>query len=248
MNGMGIWICYAAILFASNVLGSVGGFGAGLISIPFLTQLMKPKLVIMASTVTCILNLSIAVSNRKWIDWKKLFIIGGLMCLGLPLGVWGLKEMSVSQLKLALGIFMILLGIYGLLKLWFPTVAEKKIPLPVLYLCLFLGGIVQGAISSGGGLVILYTQQEIQDKKSFRATLALLWSVVSIVTVVQYQVAGTLTGEVFQMAAIGAPAVLGGIYVGGRLCRRMSQRAFLYLIYILILTAGLMNCGGILFA
>ena len=239
---MWAWAGYLLILFGANVLGAVGGFGAGMISIPFLTQIFDAKLVIMASTVTCILNIFIAVKGWGDIQWKKLGIITFFMCLGLPVGVWGLKSLSVPTLKLVLGIFMVLLGIYGLCKLNSEKLAKRVISKPVLYICLLLGGIVQGAISSGGSLILLYAQQEMPDKKGFRATLALLWSVVSVITVAQYGYAGTLTGEVFTMSAVGAPAVLFGIYVGGVLCRRLSQRMFQYIINILILAAGIINC------
>ena len=63
-----------------------------------------------------------------------------------------------------------------------------------------------------------------------------------MITVAQYGYAGTLTGEVFAMSAVGAPAVMLGIYVGGILCRRLSQRMFQYIINILILVAGIINC------
>ena len=42
MNDPLLLLCYMSILFAANVLGAVGGFGAGMISIPFLTQLTWP--------------------------------------------------------------------------------------------------------------------------------------------------------------------------------------------------------------
>ena len=242
------WVLYLLILFGSNVLGAVGGFGAGMISIPFLTQLFDAKLVIMASTVTCILNFYIALENRKWIQWKKLGIIVGLMCIGMPFGVWILKVLPVEKLKLLLGIFMVFLGCYGLLKMKNRQIGQKKIALPLLYLCLILGGVVQGAISSGGSLVMLYVQQEIEDKKSFRSTLALLWSAVSVIAVLQYWYAKTLSSRVFVMAGIGAPAVMAGIFAGSILCRRLSQRAFQYVIYLLILAAGMMNCIGFLAA
>ena len=240
------WILYLFILFGSNVLGAVGGFGAGMISIPFLTQLFDAKLVIMASTVTCILNFYIALENWKWIQWKKLWKIVGLMCLGMPFGVWILKILPVEKLKLLLGIFMVILGCYGLIKLKSKRLAQKKIALPVLYLCLILAGVIQGAISSGGSLVMLYAQQEMEDKKSFRSTLAFLWSAVSVIAVLQYWYARTLTSQVFLMAGVGAPAVMAGIFAGSILCKRLSQRTFQYVIYLLILTAGMMSCIGFL--
>lgn len=233
---------YLLILFLANILGAIGGFGAGLISIPFLTQLFDAKTVIMASTITCILNAWIVWENRKEIDWKQLKIIGGYLCLGLPLGVAGLKYMSVPQLKLFLGIFMILLGVYGLLKLKIPSLEAYRFSPLALRIILFLGGVIQGAISSGGSMVLLYTQQEIREKDRFRATLALLWTIVSILTVAQYQISGTLRGEAWKLAAVGFPAVLLGIYMGNKISKKLSKQMFLYVIYLLIMFAGILNC------
>ena len=164
------------------------------------------------------------------------------MCLGLPVGVAGLKYMSVPELKLFLGLFMILLGIYGLVKLRIPAIEKYRFSSPVLRVILFLAGVIQGAISSGGSLVLLYTQQEIREKDSFRATLALLWTLVSILTVTQYQISGTLCGEAWRLALTGFPAVLLGIYIGNKISRQLSRQVFLYVIHLLILSAGILNC------
>ena len=39
MSREALLMLYMLILFSANVLGAIGGFGAGLISIPFLPQL-----------------------------------------------------------------------------------------------------------------------------------------------------------------------------------------------------------------
>lgn len=241
MNQLSLAAAYTAILFFSNVLGAVGGFGAGMISIPFLTQILDAKAVIMASTMTCILNIFIAVKNWEHIDFKQFLKITLYMCTGLPVGVYGLKIINISVLKLLLGAFMAAVGIYGLLKIRVPALAGKRLPSWALKACLIVGGMVQGAISSGGSLVLLYAQQEMMDKKRFRATMALLWTVVSLIAVIQYILMGTMTGESVRMFTIGAPAVLLGIYAGGKLCGHLSQRAFVYVINILIVAAGIIS-------
>lgn len=103
MNDPLLLLCYMSILFAANVLGAVGGFGAGMISIPFLTQLFDAKAVIMASTMTCVLNLFIAVKNWRHVDLKRLFRILFYMCIGLPIGVYGLKTLDVDAFKTSFG-------------------------------------------------------------------------------------------------------------------------------------------------
>ena len=155
MNDPLLLLCYMSILFAANVLGAVGGFGAGMISIPFLTQLFDAKAVIMASTMTCVLNLFIAVKNWRHVDLKRLFRILFYMCIGLPIGVYGLKTLDVDALKHLLGGFMLVIGGYGIMKLWIPRAAGMHLPAWALRGCLIAGGIVQGAISSGGSLILL---------------------------------------------------------------------------------------------
>ena len=162
MNDPLLLLCYMSILFAANVLGAVGGFGAGMISIPFLTQLFDAKAVIMASTMTCVLNLFIAVKNWRHVDLKRLFRILFYMCIGLPIGVYGLKTLDVDALKHLLGGFMLVIGGYGIMKLWIPRAAGVHLPAWALRGCLIAGGIVQGAISSGGSLILLYAQQELE--------------------------------------------------------------------------------------
>lgn len=241
MSQMILVILYMLILFVSNVLGAVGGFGAGMISIPFLTQIFDAKAVIMASTMTCILNVFIAIKNWRYINIRQFFRIVLYMCIGLPIGVYGLKIININVLKLILGAFMVMVGLYGLLKLWFPRAAKAYLPSWIQKLCLIAGGVIQGAISSGGSLVLLYAQQELKDKSQFRATMALLWTAVSLITVIQYIVMGTMTRKSAGLFAVGAPAVLLGIYAGGKLCGHLSQRAFVYVINGLILFAGVIS-------
>lgn len=241
MNQVLLTASYVFILFASNILGSVGGFGAGMISIPFLIQLFDAKSVIMASTMTCILNVFIVLKNWKYIDNKKFLRVLLYMCIGLPFGVYGLKMINVNVLKHILGGFMVIIGGYGILKLWIPRSGRFRLPVWALRGCLVAGGMVQGAISSGGSLVLLYAQQELEEKREFRATMALLWTIVSLLTVAQYMVIGALSREALSMFVLGLVPVSAGIYIGGKLCSRLSQRTFSYVINLVILLGGGMS-------
>ena len=84
-------------------------------------------------------------------------------------------------------------------------------------------------------------QQELEEKNRFRATMALLWTIVSLITVLQYMLMGTLNRESLRLFAAGVLPVLSGIFAGGLLCRRLSQRAFAYVINILIMFAGMIS-------
>ncbi|MEG2234570.1 MAG: sulfite exporter TauE/SafE family protein, partial [Oscillospiraceae bacterium] len=191
---------------------------------------------------TCILNITIAVSHRSSILWKEFFRITLFMCIGIPFGVFALKALPVSTLKAILGVFMILIGTYGLLKLRIPAVENIKLGNVAQITCLILGGLVQGAISSGGGsFIILYAQQRISDKQEFRATLSLMWSVISVITAIQYFVFKTLTAEAVNLFLWGILPAMLGIIVGGKICYKLSKTTFAYIVNILIISAGIFN-------
>lgn len=237
------YAAYVLIVLGSNVLGAIAGFGAGMVSIPFLTQIFDAKTVIVATTLCCLLNITIAVKNRKSIDWRGLRSILLYMCIGLPVGVWVFRVLPVPQLKLCLGVFMVVLGVFGILRLRVPAVARWRLGAVAKRVCLVAGGLFQGAIASGGSFVVLYAQQELTDKQKFRSTMALLWSVISALTVAQYLWLGEITSQAVSLSLVGVPATLAGIWVGGKICRRLSQRLFLYLVNLLILAGGVINCA-----
>lgn len=58
---------------------------------------------------------------------------------------------------------------------------------------------------------------------------------------IQYMLMGTLNRESLRLFAAGVLPVLSGIFAGGLLCRRLSQRAFAYVINILIMFAGMIS-------
>ena len=242
-------ILYLAVLLGANLLGSLAGFGGGMMSVPLLVQFMEPKEVIVASTMTCVLNVIIALQNRRGILWKEFALILGGMCLGLPVGVLALTKLPVSLLKGALGVLMILVGAQGLWRQRHPRPGPaRRFGLLSGLALLFGGGVLQGAISSGGSLVVLYARGRIADKQQFRATLALIWTGTALLTTLQYFWSGALTPGALSLFYWGCPAVLAGSLAGGAISRRIRQQTFVTVVNATILAAGLMSLGSVLFA
>ena len=53
-----------------------------------------------------------------------------------------------------------------------------------------------------------------------------------------------LSAESFYYAAVGAPAVFAGIWLGGIISRKVSQRTFMYVVNFLLIGAGILSFGG----
>lgn len=239
-------LLYIVILFAANVLGSLAGFGAGMVSLPLLMLFLDAKAVVAASTMMCVINVIIAVQHRREILWREFLRILLGMCLGLPFGVWALAFLPVAVLKGALGLLMLTVGAHGLWHHKQPAKKNRPLGRVAGFFCLFFGGLLQGAISSGGSLLVVYAQSRNMGKQQFRATLSLIWAVTAVLTTVQYVWAKTLTPQAFALFMWGWPAVLCGIIVGGRLSRRIGQRGFSVVVNSVIFVAGLLSLFTVL--
>ena len=230
---------FFAIIMLAHMLEAITGFGSTALSIPFLSVLLgveiaKPLLMI----YTMFLSIYILIRAYRDIDWKNLAVILGMAVLGLPVGLLLYNQLPREVLMIALGVFMVIISIRGLL-FAFGAVREKGEPKNwLLLLALFCGGIIQGAFGSGGPLLILYTTQKIKDKSRFRATMCLVWLVLNSVLLIQMQVANQLSPEMWRFTLYGAPALLAGTILGNYAHKKVSDSVFTKLIYSVLLVSG----------
>lgn len=109
---------------------------------------------------------------------------------------------------------------------------------PALYLILALAGIVHGIFVSGGPLLISYLTKKIQDKVSFRATISTVWVFLNSMILVDDIRAGLWNADLLKVQLLSIPFLLLGMFIGGKLYVRMSQRLFMMITYILLFISG----------
>lgn len=109
---------------------------------------------------------------------------------------------------------------------------------PALYLILALAGIVHGIFVSGGPLLISYLTKKIQDKVSFRATISTVWVFLNSMILVDDIRAGLWNVDLLKVQLLSIPFLLLGMFIGGKLYVRMSQRLFMMITYILLFISG----------
>jgi uncharacterized membrane protein YfcA len=106
---------------------------------------------------------------------------------------------------------------------------------------LFGGGIIQGAFSSGGPLIIIYASRRLQDKAVFRATLSSLWLTTNCIMVTKWSVFNKVwTPELLRIFAGSLPFIAGGMLLGNFLHNKVNQYYFKVLVYTVLLIAGMM--------
>jgi uncharacterized membrane protein YfcA len=224
------------VIFLANIIQSVSGFAGTVLAMPFSLSLVganiaKPVLNLSA----LVLRLYLAIRYHKAIAWKQFFIILGVV--GAGFGVGFAVEMAPVPSET-------LLKIYGLcivfLSVFFLMEDLVKITLPdwILYLFLFLGGILHKLYVSGGPLVVIYALRKLEGKDAFRSTLSLVWVVLNSLLFAQQLSQGLFTLKVWILFAISCLLTLGSFLLGKWIYKKISLPQFLKLTYVLLLISG----------
>ena len=240
------YIVFYVLITLCNIIHGITGFAGTVLAMPFSIMLVgyataKPVL----NWLGLVAGVYVFVGNRQHVNWKELKKIVIVMAAGILCGSF-LKGffLGTSREKLmyiALGLFIIYLSVTGLIKVFKPkkedTTAVKSDSLTNLLLV--AAGLVHGIFVSGGPLLIGYlTKRGVTDKVSFRATISTCWVFLNGLILATELIGGDWTLSLAGTALIATPFMLVGMFIGGKLCAKMSQQLFLKLTYVLLFISG----------
>jgi uncharacterized protein len=212
----------------------MAGFGSGLIAVPLLS-LVSPVTVVVPLVVSLdyLGSASQGIKNLGQISWKEQLALVPFMLVGVGLGLYVLQAAPTAALGRALGAFVIVYAVYQVL------------PLPVLrgsrlfaIGCGLMGGLVGTLFGSGGPFYVIYLNLRNLEKTAFRATFAFNFLIDGGVRLVAYIVLGLFRWETLLSTAGALPIVTAGLFLGGHIQTRFSQRTFVWLISLLLVGTG----------
>src|SRR5687768_9734748 len=141
MNPIAIYLLAGLLIFASNVVAGITGFGNQIVALPLLAMLVgldagKCTLVVLGTIMYAILT-------ARWhehINRRQLGIVVALAGVGLVIGMYLFERFDHHEraLRIGLGAFVLVVGIQGLVR---PTLL-KLVPTPVARLLVLAGGAV----------------------------------------------------------------------------------------------------------
>lgn len=225
---------FVLILTLTNIVQAITGFAGGPIAMP-------PAIAVVGASdakaaITLIFwfsSMFVTVRNFKDIDLKKLGIMVGGMAVGVVAGMWMFDVFPITILMLIYGIVVVSIGLKRLL-----LPSKKEISKPLRYGALLLSGLMQGMFTSGGPFLALYSTTEIKDKRTFRATVSTVWSVLNVYMVLSMYRKGMYTPYSIKLVLYSIIPVVGAIVLGNYLNKKMNQATFLKLVYFLLIISG----------
>ncbi|HYB71579.1 MAG TPA: sulfite exporter TauE/SafE family protein [Candidatus Bathyarchaeia archaeon] len=223
------------VLLLAYWVRGVAGFGSGLIAIPLLSLAWPVTTVVpIVVALDYLGSLSQGARNVEEVAWREQLVLIPFMVVGVIVGLWVLRVMSVALLGRFLGAFVILYAIYQMLPL--RTLSGSRIAASY---CGFLGGLVGTLFGTGGPFYVIYLNLRGLERPVFRATFAMNFLIDGGVRLAAFVAAGHFGGQTLAYLLAAIPAAGVGLYLGGHVQTRLSQRTFQLVIQILLLVSGL---------
>jgi uncharacterized protein len=232
-QGGDIALGLGAVVIAYTVFTLVG-FGSALVASAPLAQVMPVAQVIPLLALLDCGGASMR-AGRAWsaVAWPAFRLLLPGMLIGQLLGVFVLSRLPAAVMAMALGAFIIILGMRGL----FVRKTGKVSTKPALLHGVF-GGVLGGLFGSGGFVYAAYLERHVETKEGFQATQALLIALSTAWRVVLCVWIGVLDLQVLLLALALVPAMGLGIWVGHHIDLRMSREQLFKLLNWLLVVSG----------
>ena len=223
-------IIFLIVLFIANVIQAITGFAGTVLAMPpsmFLLGVDNSKVVL--NVMALLSGLLIAISGYKRINKKELLKICVFMLIGMAVGILLCKVISLNSLLIIYGIIIIVIAGKNLF-------FHKEHKLPQAFL---IAIIIHGMFVSGGALLVVYATQVLKDKEEFRATVALVWIVLNSILLVSQIQAHAFNYDNIKLILLSIIPLIVATWIGKKLLKKVSQKVFLNLTYILLIISGI---------
>ena len=227
----------AAIVFAGALVFCTVGFGIGVASFPLLLLLLDPQTaVVVINTVSLFMFALVIWQTRRHIPARQVLPIAAAGLVGVPVGVFILRDADAAVLRIAIAALIIALTLLAAFN------ARWALPKSTLVgMCAgFVVSVMLNAFGVGGALMALAFLSRRLSPHALRGSLSLYFIVVEGAGVVGYGVGGLLTQERLLLIAAAVIPVALGFGLATVVLRRINEVMFRRLVIVAIVVTSMM--------
>ena len=241
--GVFLIVVISLAVFLGALTRSVFGFGDSIVSMPLLALLpISLATSISLIGITGLITGTLAIfSIREHIDRRILFLLVISSLIGVPAGLYLVKNIPQENVIYILGIFLMIYGIYSLIKgrLNINLTNEWKdnmiLPLPFG----FLAGALGSAYNMNGVPIVVYGTFRDWDMETFHSTVQSHFAISSLLVVLGQAFGGLWSRDLIVLTLASLPAIYIADKIGQVVRRRISIHQFEVLLFIFIIVLGL---------
>jgi uncharacterized membrane protein YfcA len=222
--------------FMGGLASGAAGFAFGIVGSAIWLHALDPlHTTILVVSGGMLIQFGTIIPMRRDIDFKRLapFAVAGL--IGIPVGVWLLVRIDAYALKAALGIFLLIYGIYAFAAPRLPRIrAGGKIADAAIG---FAGGVLGGIGGYSGVLPAIWTQLRGWPKDVARGVYQPFIVMAHIATLALIGVVALDRAGVV-LFVLAVPALLLGAFIGWRIYGRLDEQRFRQVLAALLVLSG----------
>jgi uncharacterized membrane protein YfcA len=234
------WSMLGLVLAGAALAGLVqglSGFAFSLVAMGVWAWALPPQVAAPLAVFGALLGQLVSFASvRTGFEFRRIapLVVGGIV--GVPIGVFLLHNADPLRFKLAIGVFLTVYGLYGLLTsaprtiVWGGRGADAFAGL--------LGGVLGGLAGMSGTVPAIWTQLRGWKRDLRRATMQVYNTAMHVTTLTVYSRTGTLDATTLHLFVLVAPAMLIPSYFGTRLYGRFSEQMFSRVVFALLLASG----------
>jgi len=223
--------------FLGGFTTGLTGFASGLVASGVWLQIITPLQTAVLIAAYGMVNQAYGIWKvRNALRWRLVlpFIVGGF--LGVPLGAFVLPYINPAQMRIGVGLVLILYSTYNLAR---PAFAPIETNTPTDVGIGFLNGLLGGLTGLGGVIITIWCQLRGGPKDAQRAIFQPVIFITMTTTTITFAASGHLfNADVVKLFSLGLPALLVGLWAGNTLYGKLDDAAFRKAILILLLVSG----------
>ena len=237
MNPASTILVVAGIVLLAALVRSSLGFGDAVVAMPLLALVLDLKTAApLVAFIGPTISLLILAGHWRKADVKSASKLVVASFVGIPVGVIGLARLPEGPLQIALGLVILLYGIFGL---WKPAARLKNEKPAVPFLVGFGAGILGGAYNTNGPPIVAYGVLKGWDPQKFRATLQGYFLPTGLAILAGHGAAGLWTRGIAELYAFSLPGLVIGVLAGGLLNKKLGQGRFNRTVYATLVLMGI---------
>ena len=226
----------AFINFLATLSQTVVGFGAPLISMPFMIVWLGAKTATPLSALVGLLtSVFVLIYYRAHFNLQAVVKLLAAAVIGVPVGTYLLNMVDAGSLKILLGVIVIGYALYSLTSPKLPNLKGKFWE----YIFGFFAGIMGGALNTSGPIVVIYASFKQWKPEEFRSNLQGFFIVTNIVIMISHYFSGNLDSQFAANVGWAIGGMIVAIVVGLIISSRVNEKIFRTLVIIVLIASGI---------
>ena len=228
---------FLAGAFVAAFVAGLTGFAFGMVAAAIWLHALTPIQATAMIVAYALLVQGYAVWKlRNALNVRRLmpFIVGS--AVGIPAGIVLLNWAAPSDLRIGVGVLLILFSLNNLMR---PKLPEAKAAGPVLDGTVgVFNGVLGGATGLGGILPAIWCGMRGWNRDEQRAVFQPTAVATFLMTIAWLGGTGVLTADILRYFAIGLPALMAGTWLGWKAYGRLDEAGFRKAVLYLLLVSG----------